>query len=78
MKAAFIIMAVVMIFMFVFTANSDKLGTAKPILSAAFFGLALLWGFEFALVIKPQKINRKTSSEIQDEFRETIRKKRRK
>lgn len=49
MRAAYLIIAVVMLFMFIFVANEVDLGIASPLLSVGFFGVFLYCLFLFAV-----------------------------
>lgn len=49
MRALYLIIAVTMLFMFVFVANEVDLGAASPLLSAGFFGVFIYCLFLYAM-----------------------------
>ncbi len=71
MKAIFLILATLMLFMFVFVANADSLGTAKPLLSVAAIGLFFYCIFEFSIIYKQER-KKPSGDEALREYKELI------
>ena len=71
MSTALFIIAITMLFMFVFVAGSSVVGNAKPLLSVGFFGVFIICLFEWAVTVR-RSIKRPSSEDIQKDYRRAL------
>ena len=71
MGIPYLIISITMLFMMIFTMSSTVLGSVRPILSVAFFGLFLYCIVQFVIETR-RSIVRPTDQENQDKYRDTL------